>query len=304
MDNRVLQIAGIVSFLFSLAAVLLALPTWMIVVGITLTAVFHLYYVPDIANSEEEEDGIFVSAPSEDDLFSPDKLLRVKEQYEQQIRSLEVEKDNTIEELRSEIESLKQQNEANISDIKESADKEIELAKQEAKDLADAGASSILPLLPGGAERPVRIDIFELVSKCVAEFDKESKMAGVHIRVAEIEEPLYVRASSKMLRVLFRDIIDNALKYMNRKGSLQVTVANLDDDIFIAMKDNGDGLAESETQHIFELNYQGSNRISGNGLGLAQAKAIVEYYGGMIYAKSSLGRGMGIYIHLPAEKEA
>ena len=48
------------------------------------------------------------------------------------------------------------------------------------------------------------------------------------------------------------------------------------------------------------MNYQGTNRISGNGLGLAQARAIVEYYGGMIYARSSVGNGMGIYIHLPS----
>ena len=67
----------------------------------------------------------------------------------------------------------------------------------------------------------------------------------------------------------------------------------------VVLKDNGEGLDESETEHIFELNYQGSNRISGNGLGLAQAKAVVEYYGGNIYAKSSHGGGMGIYIQLP-----
>lgn len=49
-----------------------------------------------------------------------------------------------------------------------------------------------------------------------------------------------------------------------------------------------------------ELNFQGSNRLSGNGLGLAQARAIVEYYGGTIYAKSTQGGGMGIYIQLPS----
>ena len=50
---------------------------------------------------------------------------------------------------------------------------------------------------------------------------------------------------------------------------------------------------------MFELNYQGSNMISGTGLGLAQAKAIVEHYGGTIYARSPKGTGMGIYIQFP-----
>jgi len=67
------------------------------------------------------------------------------------------------------------------------------------------------------------------------------------------------------------------------------------------LKDNGKGLPREETPHIFELNYQGSNRISGNGLGLTQAKAIVEAYGGTIYAKSTPDNGMGIYIQIPMD---
>ena len=86
---------------------------------------------------------------------------------------------------------------------------------------------------------------------------------------------------------------------MNRNVSLIITISNIGDDLFIVLKDNGEGLSTHETDHIFELNYQGSNRISGNGLGLTQAKAIVDYYGGKIYAKSEPGKGMGIYIQLP-----
>ena len=54
---------------------------------------------------------------------------------------------------------------------------------------------------------------------------------------------------------------------------------------------------------IFELNYQGSNRKSGNGLGLAQVKAVVEHYNGTVYAKSSVGEGMAIYIQFPVENK-
>ena len=53
----------------------------------------------------------------------------------------------------------------------------------------------------------------------------------------------------------------------------------------------------------FTANAQLLFRISGNGLGLTQAKAIVDYYGGTIYAKSGAGKGMAIYIQLPAESK-
>ena len=62
-------------------------------------------------------------------------------------------------------------------------------------------------------------------------------------------------------------------------------------------------LNEEETTHIFELNFQGSNRVSGNGLGLTQSKMIVEAFGSTIYAKSSPENGMAIYIQLPVSKK-
>ena len=107
---------------------------------------------------------------------------------------------------------------------------------------------------------------------------------------------------------LMSEIVANHLKDREKieiydptsgSGSLLITISSIGDDIFIVLKDNGNGLSEHETKHIFELNYQGTNRVSGNGLGLTQAKAIVDYYGGSIYAKSMIGRGMGIYIQLP-----
>ncbi|MCR5467321.1 MAG: HAMP domain-containing histidine kinase [Lachnospiraceae bacterium] len=171
------------------------------------------------------------------------------------------------------------------------------------EETADALAASILPRGEGDDAIKQTLDITKVIKEAAHDFRAAAVNAGVEIRVIEPAEPMYVSAAPIMLRTMFRDIIDNAVKYMKRSGSLQVTIANLDDDIFVAMKDNGEGLSESETVHIFELNYQGSNRISGNGLGLAQVKAIVDYYGGMIYAKSSPGRGMGIYLHLPAERK-
>ena len=129
---------------------------------------------------------------------------------------------------------------------------------------------------------------------------ESARAVGLHVSVSTQGDTLLVRADRNRLIVLFRNIIDNSIKYMKRQGSLVITISTIGDDIFIVLKDTGEGLNEDETKHIFELNFQGSNRISGNGLGLSQARAIVESYGGTIYAKSTEGKGMGIYIQLPA----
>lgn len=144
------------------------------------------------------------------------------------------------------------------------------------------------------------LDIIAVTNNVIQEMSSFCAGSGIQVQLSTSGSEIPIQASKNYLRILFRNIIDNSVKYMQRSGSLVITVSLVGSDLFIVLKDNGAGLSPQETTHIFELNYQGSNRISGNGLGLAQAKAIVEYYGGTIYAKSNNGCGMAIYIQLPA----
>lgn len=161
--------------------------------------------------------------------------------------------------------------------------------------------SNFLPPVGEGEQPNETIDIIQIARDTMQELKPFAEKVHLEIRISAPDDKILVRADASRLRIMFRNIIDNSIKYMNRAGILVITISNLGDDIFIVLKDNGNGLSEKETAHIFELNYQGSNRISGNGLGLTQAKAIVEYYGGTIYAKSNVGKGMGIYVQLPTD---
>ena len=161
--------------------------------------------------------------------------------------------------------------------------------------------SNFLPPVGEGEQQNETIDIIQIARETVQELKPFAEKVRLEIRISAPDEKILVKADASRLRIMFRNIIDNSIKYMNRAGILVITISNLGDDIFVVLKDNGNGLSEKETAHIFELNYQGSNRISGNGLGLTQAKAIVEYYGGTIYAKSNVGKGMGIYVQLPTD---
>lgn len=158
---------------------------------------------------------------------------------------------------------------------------------------------ALLPPIDPDESPDETINILQIARDTIEELHTFADEAEIKIMLSAPDGEMLVRANKSRLRILFRNIIDNSIKYMQRSGNLIITISNIGDDIFIVLKDNGNGLSAHETMHIFELNYQGSNRISGNGLGLTQAKAIVDYYGGSIYAKSTIGRGMGIYIQLP-----
>ena len=213
-------------------------------------------------------------------------------------RDEEIEKlKQTIEDGRTELAEANNQKQFYIEKV---ASLEASL-KAATNKLNAEGEGNYETILPDAKNDPPKvINIGEAAEKAAADLEEDAKKAGISIRTVSTDATLMVKASPTMIDVLFKNIIDNAIKYMSKEGTLQITISRIEQELFIVMKDNGAGLSASETEHIFELNFQGTNRISGNGLGLAQARAIVEYYGGMIYARSSVGSGMGIYIHLPS----
>ncbi len=210
-------------------------------------------------------------------------------------------KDKKIMEMDTEISEMNRKcsgYEDEIRDLKLENTEIKEQKENEGKsDRIDYGA--LLPPVEG-EESTATVDIISIAETAKEELLADARNVNMGINISSATDKLLVKADPNRLIVLFRNIIDNSIKYMRKAGSLVITISTIGDDIFIVLKDTGEGLPEDETKHIFELNYQGSNRVSGNGLGLAQAKAIVEYYGGTIYAKSSVGGGMGIYIQLPA----
>ena len=211
---------------------------------------------------------------------------------------LSAAKDAELTTARSRIAELEQQ-------VSELQNTQMERAIEVQTILADRDEAesreyeALLPPIEPDESPNETINILQIAQDTISELSSFADAAEIKILLSAPGNDLLVKANKGRLRILFRNIIDNSIKYMRRSGTLIITISNIGDDIFIVLKDNGNGLSEHETKHIFELNYQGSNRISGNGLGLTQAKAIVDYYGGSIYAKSMIGRGMGIYIQLP-----
>lgn len=221
-------------------------------------------------------------------------LTALKEQYDRSIQE-NIQLSDELSQIRKQCEEL------------EKSKVEPETVKEEPAAPASPAAEekipdtyqSLLPPIDPKSDSQDTVNIIQTAKDTIQEFLPFSSEAGIQIQVSAADDSLFVKADAQRIRILFRNIIDNSIKYMKQAGNLVITISAIGDDIFIVLKDSGKGLSEAETPHIFEMNYQGSNRVSGNGLGLTQAKAIVESYGGTIYAKSMIGKGMGIYIQIP-----
>jgi len=143
------------------------------------------------------------------------------------------------------------------------------------------------------------LEISALVQKIADDISIAAQKLDIEIRTVFSDNSIMVRANANLLIKVFYNILENSLKYMGGAGRISITVSRLNDEVLLVFKDDGMGLDPKETEHIFEMDYQGSNKLPGNGFGLYFAKTGVEAHGGTIFAKSDYGNGMCIFIRLP-----
>jgi signal transduction histidine kinase len=101
---------------------------------------------------------------------------------------------------------------------------------------------------------------------------------------------------------MISNLLDNAIKYTSRNGSVDVTArTQVEKWVAVSVKDTGVGISEKDLPHIFERFYRGdpSRPHTGNGLGLSLARAIAHAHGGKIEVASNPGQGSTFTITLP-----
>ncbi len=103
-----------------------------------------------------------------------------------------------------------------------------------------------------------------------------------------------------LMEQVWINIIENAIKYSNQNGILDISVKKNDEEIIVKIKDNGIGIEEEKLEHIFNKFYKIDKSTSspGNGLGLALAKKIVDLHEGKIEVKSKVNEGTEFTIEL------
>ena len=112
--------------------------------------------------------------------------------------------------------------------------------------------------------------------------------------------------SSMYLRLLFQNLIGNAIKFRSKEEEsiIVISAEERNSDWLLKIKDNGIGIPSENLDSIFFLFKKGSHnqQFEGNGIGLAHCKKIVEMHGGTIWAESELGKGTVIYFTISKNK--
>lgn len=133
-------------------------------------------------------------------------------------------------------------------------------------------------------------------------FDLEGQ-EGTATFEADPHDDYIVKADREQLKRVVTNIVQNSLKYMDkRQKKIGVRLISDDTEVKVAIQDNGSGIAKEDIPHIFDSFYRTdasrNSSTGGSGLGLAIVKKIIEEHGGKVWADSELGEGTCIYFTL------
>jgi len=145
------------------------------------------------------------------------------------------------------------------------------------------------------------LSLFDIIENVRAEFFLPLRSKNIDFRVAR-DLPV-VRADLEGISAIFRNLVENAIKYIGETKRPRIRIDWQDKGTFYLLwvKDNGIGIPKRYHDKVFSLFERAAApmEIEGTGVGLALVKRIVEKYGGQVKLESRARKGTTVYFTLP-----
>ncbi|MEQ9364705.1 MAG: ATP-binding protein [Leptospirales bacterium] len=160
--------------------------------------------------------------------------------------------------------------------------------------------------LQRGANPFKRVDLHQVFHNIADDLRSSIESSGACLRVQQMRA---VHGDSNLLRVLFQNIVSNAIKFRGSEPPLiEIRCEDVDDgdQVLVQVKDNGIGMDEGYADRVFEIfqRLHGLGEFEGTGIGLASCKKIAQLHGGQIWYKANDGPGTTFFVRLPAGRDA
>lgn len=146
------------------------------------------------------------------------------------------------------------------------------------------------------------IDIIAELDDALLIYTDKARKENKTIHYTEPEFLCVVYGDKNRLRQVFINVIDNAIKYSDPGGSVDISVEKGADTLTITVADTGIGIAASDLPKVKAKFYKADNTRRGSGIGLAVADEIISMHGGSLDIDSVLGKGTTVTITLPLKQ--
>lgn len=147
------------------------------------------------------------------------------------------------------------------------------------------------------------LSLEDLTKKVVLKFKPLAKASNVRVKLRAQKNLPKVLADSLWLEQVVENLLDNAIRYIKKKGEVKIKIQPRRKKIYFEIQDNGVGIPKEEQKFIFQKFFRSANvlkhQTEGLGLGLHITKRILELLGGKIWFSSQENKGSTFYFTLP-----
>jgi signal transduction histidine kinase len=155
-----------------------------------------------------------------------------------------------------------------------------------------------------GRDAFVRLDVAALARDLAEMYEPLAEENGVTLRISTAE-PLFVAGHRNLLSRALANLIDNALRYGNAGGVIDVAATGTTDGVALSVSDRGAGIAAAHHGEALRRfgRVDAARRVGGVGLGLSLAAAIARLHGGTLTLVDNRP-GLKVVIDLPRGEAA
>lgn len=151
------------------------------------------------------------------------------------------------------------------------------------------------------------IDLVDPVDAAVRMIRRKAEDKGIKLTLVHEDNLPHVDADHRAIRQMILNLVSNAIKFTDEKGEIRVSIDRKDDQIRVAVRDNGVGIPAEALPRLGQPFEQVSDtrdrNYDGTGLGLALTKSFAEMHGGRLTIASQEGRGTQVSFYLPIPKD-
>ncbi len=149
------------------------------------------------------------------------------------------------------------------------------------------------------------IQVSNMLLDVIALFEPELQRKNIEIH-NKINIDQHLICDEESFKIIFRNVLDNALKHTPTNGRIDLQSRDTDGLIKISIRDNGQGIHADQLENIFKLSKEKSQADTegkkSTGLGLYLIKKLIERNHGSIEIESSIGNGTTVEVALPKVK--
>lgn len=148
-----------------------------------------------------------------------------------------------------------------------------------------------------------KIDILAEIGEAVCVYQQTANQNNIVLSYHEPQSVPPVMGDADRLEQVFINIIDNAVKYTQPGGAINIDVAADEGCVRISVADTGAGIPADKIDRVKEKFFKANSTVRGSGIGLAVADEIIKHHNGLLLIDSTEGVGTTVTVVLPTVKK-